>query len=1212
MTTEVIQADVVLRGTVERSRHITHHRRLPHPPDAVVGGLLTLFVVALLLRGVLFAHGWIEYSADFAVNVHRDTELAQWSTAWNPVTGDDNSAQLSMSPPYLILLHFFDSSAAEKTMLCLAYALISCASFWALRSWLRGVMAARWALGGAVLGSLAYTVNPWVAAESVHLYYLVLYGLIPVTFHFIRTAITSRHWSGVLIRSAGAGISTALTMTAYGILFHSLLVAFLLVGFVVAHRPVRHALARGATVILGFGVALVGASAYWLLPIVLGFRSDFSNGTSWALFTTKDIYFLSPFTAVPYALRGMYRDVSEALARMTIPVEALVTVGAVCGFALVVTTLITAFRRPPLGWIGWSLVASTTFFVWLANGTGFPTGDAYALLSGAPPIRGIAYVLLKGPYKLVPMALFGLVFLAARGVAMLLRERRLLRGVGVALAAAMVAWTILLGSPLLTGDLGGYLRPVQPPTSYLNAVAAQAAQVPAGDGNRTVWLPVDSSGTGMPPGWSPQRQLIPLIAGSIPPVASWTTATPLSSRGVTWLGPAAGRMFDEFIQDEILGDPNADIAALLVGAGRREVLVRADGGEASAALAAALASRPNMAIVDRNPWFIVFRAETPMSGGGDLSPQLIVGGLQQTAVESARITPAGAGSLQAVLAADVAQAPTELRQRILGAAREISFAPGKGWQDLVLDTWGGAGLVEPAAPLLKVTVPLSAWDEESTDSHTWVPYRLAQFSGRRFDPALDPAFLVTNQSASLDIPTTGIAGPVDVWARAYLTPDALSVTAAFNGRLLGSASTHVVSSQGWRWVKVSTADVSGVPNLTVTVHGSFSALDRIALVPAGAVEAAVARIQATTSQADVLSGGGWSDLPEHLSPRPADIMSPSQVVAISGEAAIDNGAEAFIAVTGHSHPVSGYWAVGIPVGSVDWRSDRLVTLRVGRDTSAHPSQLGVALRDRWGDVRTYPVLADDQAGTVAIDPTQPYPLASTTQQQQLDLSAISEVDVGVQMALPHQEKLHLALNGIELVSADGSSRDLYVPRAGVYRLMVRSSGDPGIPKVRLDGRQLDFVRTSTGWLASRAVPLKSGYVRVSADLADSSYVVLWQSPAGGGFGLAPAPNLPPVVSTGQDRYGRVGTAAASGDLVILNQPYNSGWVASADAHPVGHLRLNGTVNAFVVPPGVRDVSIQFQPDRWLLPGRAIAASTIAVVVALLCIEAFLRRRRELL
>jgi len=1178
--------------------------RLPEP---LLGGLVALLITGVIVRGIILVNGWVEYTADFMVNIHRSTELSQWSTAWNPIIGDDNSAVLSLSPPFLLLIHFMDAGAAEKVLLSLAYFTMAFGSFWAMRAWLREHVTGRAAFLGAVAVSYIYTVNPWVAAESVHLYYLFLYALIPLTFHFVRTALTAKRWHGAAARGAVAGLTTTLTMTAYGILFHSILVTFMLLGFLVAHRPWRMALGRTAVTVVAFAAGLLSTSLYWILPTELGFHADFSSGTSWALFTTKDIYFLSPYTGFADAVRGMYDRASQILVQ-SLP-TAVIWIGMICGFALIAAAL-WSLLAGRVGRTGWTLAAAGAFFLILANGTGFPVGDRYALLSGAPGISNVAFVLLKGPYKLVPLALFCLIFLAGFGMVVARRSRRGRTAV-VTLGAALAAWSVIMGNPLLTGDLQGYMQPLQPPQGYVAAVDRQAASMPSGDGQRTVWLPVDTTGAAAPPSWAPGRTLLPLLSGTVPPLPAWTSAGPISSRGVTWLGPSGGRIFDLFIEQTILDNPNANVAELLRSAGRSDIVVRHDAGDPAGALAQALAARSDMQLVDDNEWIATFRATGSASGGGG-APGVIVGGLDQSAVESARDS-GGVPARNYIFSTDVGGAQAPLGRSVLGSAAEVSFAPGKSWSDLALDTWDGPGRIVAAASTLRLTVPLSDWDKDSTDSHTWVPSRLAAYPGQRFDPA-SGAVAVAGGFATLDIPCQGLHGPHEVWVRAFVLPTGLAVTTSLNDHPLGFATTSADVVQGWRWLNLGVATLDDRARLAVSVQGTSSAIDRIALVPTGAVDHQITAMQEQLATAEITSGGIWSDLPTSPTTIPWTPSQPVSAVAQSGEITVDwnAGRDDVVSMSGRSHPESGYFAVGLKLGRVDWSRTTWLTLAFGEDTTAPIDQLDVIFHDRSGATRRIsPLVQTADRQLLVYLPGFP---GSKAERSAVDLSSITQIDLAFRQRIEPRRSLQLTLHSITMTGGGQADHQIFVPRDGDYRLMMRTTDADAARGMTVNGKRVIATPLFSGWLTSQALHLDGGSAVLYGNLPDAAYVMLWQPPdqtaSVGDFLLTEQGTAPPAQAVATDHY-RTAATSEPAALVLLNQPYNGGWTATAGPGLPRHVRVNGVINGWLVDAasGRRPVDIEFTPDRWLLPGRIASVAAVTLVLAVFFVTIALNRRR---
>src|SRR5665213_27862 len=187
------------------------------------GALIAPFVISILLtRGILFHSGWVEYSADFMSNVNNHAELQTWLGAWNPALGTDNSATLIQAPPMIMLVGLFGSMLGPKLFLVGTYFLMASGMFLTMRWWL-----SRWQDGLKltllpIVASVVFTINGWVSAESVHVYYLLMYALLPLSFRCCVRALESKGiWSGFWA-VAGTLVAVA-TFTAYGIAFHAVL-----------------------------------------------------------------------------------------------------------------------------------------------------------------------------------------------------------------------------------------------------------------------------------------------------------------------------------------------------------------------------------------------------------------------------------------------------------------------------------------------------------------------------------------------------------------------------------------------------------------------------------------------------------------------------------------------------------------------------------------------------------------------------------------------------------------------------------------------------------------------------------------------------------------------------------------------------------------------------------------------------------------------------
>lgn len=832
---------VVARGEPRRSRRM------------LIAVALGLAVAIALTWQILITPGWIEYTADFSIHVERDVERANWSGTWNPYTGDDNSATLSQSPPYLLLLIFLGTAATQKTMLFAVYALMAGLSFLAIRSWTAETLGrSRMATAFGLLGGALYTVNPWVAVESVHLWYLVLYALLPLTFHACRRALSASDLRGAVRWIAVAGLTGGLTMTAYGIAFHAVLVGVMLFVHLLA-RPREPGIAPRMVLLLGVYVATIaGVSMYWLLPIAFGFRTDFSQGTSWALFTTKDMFSLSPYTSIPYAVAGSYRDVTSELASL-VTSPGLVEVARAPGYALAVAAVIGVARcrrRTEL-----ALLSVAGLALVLANGTNPPTGRIYASVAQAPFLSRFAFVLFKGPYKWVAVALCCLMILAVKSLAGMWMDGGAWRVVSAILTGAIVFWALALGSPLLTGDLAGLMRPVALPPEYRESLGALPSFADRASVDRAVWLPVDRSGSGTPPAWAPQRPRLPLIDGGLSPLAMWTSPVPLSSRGVSWLGPARGRLFDMFVERTLRTMPQARLGSFLLANGRRYVIVRTDASPNADGLVSLLSARDDVRRLYSDNGLAVFDAGSAPLVQRSGAAAVAVGGLELLLAP----TPPEDLDLVArphILMTDLPKDPRTL-ERILRSAPLVTFAPGRTWLDVALASWIGPGEITEAASLVKATVPLSSWDKDAFDSHLWIPARLDGLKGDIWDPPLSSVFLVAQGDATLSVPFRGQGPRTEFWVRTFASRRARTMSASVDGRELTTLDLGTSPGGVWRWLPLGSEASSrdGRYTLELEVTGSLVAIDTVAILPEGAASLRARELRGLVGRTSLVSGG---------------------------------------------------------------------------------------------------------------------------------------------------------------------------------------------------------------------------------------------------------------------------------------------------------------------------------------------------------------------
>lgn len=825
--------------------------------------VFSLLLALFASRGFLFRPGWIAYSADFSVHSSRRLELENWLTGWNHFVGDDNSPILSAAPVWLLLLSVVGTALAQKLFVLGILFTASASAFFVAERWARveNRPSQRSVLIGALCG-LCYTINPWVATEIIHYLYVWMYALLPVTVFFMARAVRSDSTSAAIGNVLLVGVVAVATFTAYGLLFHLLVAGLFLAVDVVASRGERGASIRRAVLLLiTLLVTAATVGSYSTLPVLLGFESSFVGGTSWALFTTEAMFILSPFTPFTHAVRGMFRFTTAQLLVQTLPRPLFLVAGVLSSVPLLLVGARVLVRRIDRRDV--VLLALLVFSLLIANGTNWPTGRHYATIAQGP-FGFIAFVLFKGPYKLVALVVAALVLLSTRTVIALFAAPAL-RAVALTSAAGMVLWSVLLGSPLLTGDLASYMRPVEPPPGYLETLRSISGSDL--EGGRAVWLPTDISGE-QHPAWAPRRRMLSLIGGTVSPPGGWLGQSPVSSRGTSYSPPAAGRIFDQLFTYALMNRPDVDLASLLRLAGRAHVVVQRDvvpqryGAEAGA-LAAQLRSHPELQLVAETPQLLVFSALPRHSVMGP-GYRLAVGGHEQLLL-SAAAGRDGGGSERAVLANDMPTDRPIARQLVEGASR-LYFSPGQDWQDLALNSWPAPGQLYALASYVAVTDPLSPWNKTFFESNQWVgtTAHTGWFDGQRFGPALSGPFLFTTDSATVGFRARAAARAADVWVRAFVNPGAGGLEVSVGDRPVRAVSLSNDPALGWKWFRLhQKVEIAAGEEVSVRVVAaargvrSVSAVDQVAVLPGGAMPDRVDQLKEQAAGVPVGIGGAW-------------------------------------------------------------------------------------------------------------------------------------------------------------------------------------------------------------------------------------------------------------------------------------------------------------------------------------------------------------------
>jgi hypothetical protein len=80
-------------------------------------------------------------------------------------------------------------------------------------------------------------------------------------------------------------------------------------------------------------------------------------------------------------------------------------------------------------------------------------------------------------------------------------------------------------------------------------------------------------------------------------------------------------------------------------------------------------------------------------------------------------------------------------------------------------------------------------------------------------------------------------------------------------------------------------------------------------------------------------------------------------------------------------------------------------------------------------------------------------------------------------------------------------------------------------------------------------------------------------------------------------------------MLVLSDPYYSGWQAEVDGQPVEILRANYAFRAVAVPSGIHRVTMAFRPATWRV-GLVITLSTLLLLLAVGAVLVWRRRVRS--
>lgn len=1139
--------------------------------------IVPFFITILITRGYLFHSGWIEYSADFMSNVNKHAELQTWLGAWNPALGADNSATLIQAPPMIMLVGLFGSMLGPKLFLAGSYFLMASGMFLTMRWWL-----SRWQDDPhptllPVMASLVFTVNGWVSAESIHVYYLLMYALLPLTFRCsIKAMETKGIWSGFWT-VVGTLVAVA-TFTAYGIAFHAVLFALVALIWLFSSHQVREArsrivhLAKLGSIYVG---AILGLSAYWLLPTELGFHASYTNGTSWSVFTTTDMFTLSPYSKLVDVLRGLEGSVSNALAIQVIPHSVLNLV--VIGLWLLPILALFRLILGKLDWtVGGLVLAAIVFLLW-ANGTNPPLGSDYVRFAALPFVRDIAYVFLKGPYKLIEEALFCLIALATGTVHQLTFMGRRFRLLGWSILTLLVVSAFLEGSPLLTGNLAGYMSPVTPPDSFITSMNMLASVMHRVGGGAATWLPVSNLSNA--PTWAPHRVVLPLISGLVPPEVAWAVPTPISSRSVTWQEPAQGRTFDQFFANVASNDPAANLGELLVAAGREFVVVKKSPAGANEF---SFANKRGLRILLATKWFTAYEAIPKLI---ERSPgvRLGVGGLEQLAIDS-HSGELGPNVIPTVFSTDMGAISMP---RLLSHVLEVNFSPYQRWTDALFNSWLGTKQLTPLASTVSETSPLSVWSKDSFDSNTWVSSRLFGIVGQTFTPSLAPEFLVANQSATTSFTSCKKAGTYQIWIRALRSPLGGTLSASIDGRSVGDASTQSPSLAGWSWVYIGTTSVnSGCHSIKVQVTGQLSALDEGLVASPQSVSEGLTALKLATTSAGVETSGYVDQLenPPFSTFRTLSLNSAHATI-VSGVLSSATNGQLPLAAVGVPNPLSRVFAVKWTFPQESLRSAQVLQMGISTQNKIPLSELQVVLQDSYGVSAIYIPSSLPTSSKVNIwlgAPVRvlipPHSKATT-----IDLNKIDQILIYSPSLSKSETRVSIQLNSAALQGRPNNEYLMFVPRSGDYRISIQMSKGQNLSNLVVGPKVVDLTNIS-GADVSTTFHLMAGMVTIRANIPLLSTDVV---------------SLKSVAISSSTKNTR-----QESTVVTLPIDFAPQWI---NANGSGlHVPANWILNAYLTSGKVKET---FSPERWLVIGRIISiCELLSLGIGLALINRFKRKR----
>ena len=814
----------------------------------LVALLLSLTLAFIILRSTLSEPGLIEWTADFSLHYDISWERSFRFSTWNSYVFDlDNSAVLSMLSVYSWLLMLPTSEVAQRVILFMTFTLTSMSMFFVVFLWTKKRFVSPFiAYAAAIIASLIYTINPWVASETVHLFMLWTYALTPLIFYFTLEGVTCESWK----RSARCALILTILIIlnghAHGILY-SLLLVFLLMFFSIffskTRKQVRQYISNSLILLLVIAVFSSLLAAYWLLPYVFYFRPYIFQGQTWAIFKVSDIFAISPaIGGIFNVIRLHYPWTGEFLAGPLPTTFSPIMAFLSLSMPITAASAILLRKKDKTVMI---LSILALLFMFLANGSEPPLGGLYVWLAfNAPIISSLNWVLFKTPYVYLGYLSFSYAFLNGITASELLSKSSLIKGrlklyrlpknpikksmfVSLILLAILAFPALLNGNILLSGDLNGYYSPFTLPPEYQEANNWLSSR---GGDFRVAWLPPSSDVF-----WSPYAKL-PAIPNrnEISPLPQWASSEPVLSLGVTYLLPTHARIFPQyFVYDALLNNKTLSAGKLYGLANVKYIEYHNDtrDSENFRGVYESLLRQQDLNLTFNENYLSIFTNEHSSPYIYATKSAIInVGGLDAL-VPLSNIESYVPYELPIVF---LEQFPTTKEEinALLDFGSILQFYGGKDFDDLALSTLGSNYIFAPSDYLVE-TAPLSPWDIDFFYSHLWVPARLGQFQGAKYDFDLNKKIIFASEPAELSFwTTTPQTSGYDIWVRTLLNPKGGKISTLIDDEPLGEVATLSTTLKGFKWIKSGEAQLpKGKHKITISNDAGFNAINLVAVVP---------------------------------------------------------------------------------------------------------------------------------------------------------------------------------------------------------------------------------------------------------------------------------------------------------------------------------------------------------------------------------------------